>query len=93
MESMWEAMLEMRGLTIERSCAACGGAGKRMYGDLHGWGGPAVEGRARVGEHRLTFDVCDHCWGSGDRYHAWPSHRRYMDMVRAMARAGTGDII
>jgi hypothetical protein len=42
-------------------CKTCNGAGVRGYGNTSTWIGG-------VGGQMMTTDVCDQCWGSGDRY-------------------------
>jgi len=46
---------------VEDPCEICCGAGARMYGNGATWrGGMSVAA--------CTVDVCDTCWGTGDRY-------------------------
>ena len=61
-------MLEWRGVEHGCECLACGGAGVRSYPSTSTW-------RGGIGGQAFTTDVCDKCWGSGDRNNAWPSHR------------------
>jgi len=51
---------------IEKICASCGGAGKRVYGNTATWHkDQEISGQA------FTCDICDRCWGSGDDAHPW----------------------
>lgn len=56
-------------------CKRCGGRGVRAYGSTATW-------RGGVGGQAITNDVCDHCWGSGNEYTAWPSWRT-LDALKA----------
>lgn len=49
--------LDWRG--VEIPCATCGGSGRRTYGSTATW-------RGGIGGARMTADVCDACWGTGD---------------------------
>lgn len=60
--------LEWRGIEPDAACQECGGAGIKAYGSTATW-------RGGIGGQAITNDVCDKCWGSGDRYRPWPSHR------------------
>jgi len=53
-----EAFLSWRGVDIP--CDRCGGAGVRAYPSSAGWRGGAAG-------QSITTDVCDSCWGSGDK--------------------------
>lgn len=52
-------LLNWRG--IEDPCEMCGGSGVRLYGSTSTW-------RGGIGGQMVTSDVCDACWGSGDRF-------------------------
>lgn len=77
------SFLSFRGIT--NPCAACVGAGSRVYGDTSTW-------RRRTGGAVMTRDVCDACWGSGDATKPWTDLRaverskaeRYFDALCAM---------
>lgn len=43
-----------------RPCGECSGTGRKVYGDTSTWHGG-------IGGQTLTEDVCNRCWGSGDR--------------------------
>lgn len=48
------------------TCKDCKGTGKKWYSNTSTW-------RKGVGGERMTEDVCDKCWGSGDEEHPNPS--------------------
>ena len=50
-------------------CSECSGSGYRLYGDTSTWRGGA-------GGQMMTADVCNKCWGSGDKTKPWPRHQR-----------------
>lgn len=58
------------------ACPECAGFGVKAYGDTSTW-------RGGVGGQAFTSDVCDHCWGSGQKCKPWPSHREFYRMKRA----------
>jgi hypothetical protein len=60
--------LEWRGIDYRDACGMCGGSGTQIYGDTSTW-------RRDIGGQSLTNDVCDECWGSGDRARPWPDRR------------------
>lgn len=57
-----EKLLAWRGIELDDACTKCSGSGKRSYGSTATW-------RGGMGGCMITSDVCDVCWGSGDRYH------------------------
>ncbi|EHP94848.1 hypothetical protein MetexDRAFT_0193 [Methylorubrum extorquens DSM 13060] len=69
LEGLHRACLDWRGIDPDEACKECGGSGIKVYGDTSTW-------RGGVGGQSLTQDVCDHCWGSGNRLQPWMSHRR-----------------
>lgn len=68
-------MLEWRGVEHGCECLACGGAGVKSYPSTSTW-------RGGIGGQAFTTDVCDKCWGSGDRNNAWPSHRALVEACK-----------
>lgn len=46
---------------VEDPCETCGGAGVRMYGNGATW-------RGGMSAAACAVDVCDVCWGTGDRF-------------------------
>jgi hypothetical protein len=63
----YERALSWRG--IDDPCPRCGGSGVRVYGDTTTW-------RRGIGGQSMTTDVCDDCWGTGDRAHKGVDLRR-----------------
>ncbi len=61
-------MLSWRDIEPDEFCETCGGSGTRVYGSTATW-------RGGIGGQALTADVCDKCWGSGNKHRAWPSMR------------------
>lgn len=60
-ESWGERLLAWRGIEKEEDrCPQCGGSGKSVYGSTTTW-------RGGFGGQQATVDVCDKCWGSGDK--------------------------
>ena len=49
-------------------CESCRGTGWLMYSNTSGW-------RRGVGGAAMTWDQCEHCWGSGDADRPWPNLR------------------
>lgn len=61
---------------VEDPCETCTGAGVRMYGNSATWRGGA-------GAASCAVDVCDTCWGTGDRYRRGLDLRALRDEERA----------
>lgn len=76
-------MLEWRDVEHGCECLACGGAGVKSYPSTSTW-------RGGIGGQAFTTDVCDKCWGSGDRNNAWPSHRALVEACEG-GRDGKAD--
>lgn len=68
----FEQMLEWRGIKPGNECPECGGAGVYAYGDTSTWHRASIAGQA------ITQDVCDKCWGSGDRTRPWANLRNLL---------------
>lgn len=66
-EELQARLLDWRG--VEDPCLKCHGSGAIVYGSTATW-------RGGIGGQMMTRDVCDSCWGSGDRYRAWTDLRR-----------------
>lgn len=71
------------------ACRVCQGAGVRAYSSTATW-------RGGIGGQAITGDVCDACWGSGDRWRPGADLRKLRDeegdrvaksAVDALARA------
>lgn len=71
-----EMIMQLRG--IRDTCPRCTGLGKYSYRDINTWKG----GKIRSVEEgcAVTRDVCDLCWGSGDKNIIWPSHKEFYEM-------------
>lgn len=52
-------LLRYRG--VRDACATCRGMGTRLYGSGSTW-------RGGMGTASMEYDVCDSCWGSGDKF-------------------------
>ena len=59
-------LLEWR--DIRTPCDDCQGSGTKMYGNTATW-------RYGMGGNAMTTDVCDKCWGSGDKERSWTDLR------------------
>ena len=69
----------------EDACRTCGGAGQRMYGSTATW-------RGGMGGAMMTTDVCDQCWGSGDRFRTGTDLRKMRD-EEAIAHAAVDALV
>jgi len=65
-----DEMIRSRG--VEDPCRRCRGVGVVMYGSTATW-------RGGMGGCAMTKDVCDACWGSGDRYRHGVDLRKLRD--------------
>lgn len=59
--------LDQRG--VEYICERCRGLGTRVYPSTATWCGG-------IGGAAMTNDICDFCWGSGDKYKHWVNLRK-----------------
>lgn len=74
-------ILRMKGVESEENvCQPCGGIGVRIYGSTSTW-------RGGIGGCAMTNDVCDRCWGSGDKTRPWPAWRREDKLAIAKCEA------
>jgi hypothetical protein len=67
-EDMQEIAIECRCIEGEL-CSDCAGWGVKLYGSTATW-------RGGIGGQAMTTDVCDVCWGSGDKAQPWPAWPR-----------------
>jgi hypothetical protein len=65
-EEYFQEFLEHRG--VETPCESCNGYGTRWYNNTSTW----LRG---FGGAKITRDVCDTCWGSGDKDKKWTDIR------------------
>ena len=63
-EDAYYYMLEMRDIPIDDVCKVCTGYGVRLYSHGSTW-------RGGVGTNSFQHDICDNCWGSGNRERPW----------------------
>jgi hypothetical protein len=52
----------MRG--VDYICPECSGLGVKTYPSTATW-------RGGIGGAAMTTDICNECWGSGDKYKHW----------------------
>lgn len=70
--------LAERGVTDP--CPSCAGEGRKAYGNTSTW-------RKGFGGQAITWDVCDVCWGTGDRFRKGCDLRAWRDQeARETAR-------
>jgi len=70
-------MLEMRGIkSKEDACKVCSGTGVRTYANTTTW-------RGGIGGQALTIDVCDKCWGTGDKTRTGANLRNISVVLRS----------
>lgn len=73
-DNMRERFLHWR--NVETPCETCGASGKRWYASTSTWHGG-------LGGSSVTIDVCDKCWGSGDRDYPGANLRQLKDDILA----------
>lgn len=69
-DDIHQQFLQWRG--VEDPCLRCKGSGLHQYGSGATW-------RGGMGAASITLDVCDACWGTGDRYRTGCDLRRLRD--------------
>lgn len=74
-----ERALEWR--AVEDPCDSCGGSGVKTYGSTSTW-------RGGVGGQMVTTDVCDACWGRGDKVRTGANLREIESRVAAARAEG-----
>lgn len=79
-------MLDWRGIQSGDECRTCDGSGRRIYGSSATW-------RGGMGGQMITCDVCDTCWGSGDRFRPGTDLRRLRNEESARAAAEAVDLL
>ena len=69
-EELQQAVMDYRGILREEDiCPDCQGWGAKAYASTATWHGG-------IGGQMITTDVCNKCWGSGDRNRPWLSHKK-----------------
>lgn len=66
-EIMHYQFLVWRGISLEDACSDCGGSGVKTYADASTWHNEEAQIAAQV----VTKDICDVCWGSGNKNKPW----------------------
>lgn len=69
---------------VDDPCLVCRGDGQHWYGSTATW-------RGGMGGAAMTKDVCDTCWGTGDRYRTGVDLRRLRDEESARVSAAAVD--
>lgn len=77
MNEAYQVFIQERG--VEVPCEECGGLGTKAYGNTSTWQGGA-------GGQTITNGPCNRCWGSGDEFNPWPSHRSFYWMKNELER-------
>lgn len=60
-------------------CTSCKGFGKRTYPNTSGW-------RGGIGGQAITTDICDQCWGTGERDRKGPNLRAMNSMIKELSK-------
>lgn len=76
--------LQWRG--VQTPCPKCKGTGSVLYGNTSTW-------RGGMGGAAMTRDVCDGCWGSGDKDRPWLDLRSQRDEMNQEIAARAGDLL
>lgn len=83
-EQYLSEFIRLRG--VWNKCECCHGFGARLYSTTATW-------RGGIGGQAFTYDVCDHCWGSGDEDNRWEDLRELRDERRKKQAAASFDFI
>jgi hypothetical protein len=62
----------LRSRGVRDPCESCRGLGTRLYGSGSTW-------RGGMGTASMEYDVCDVCWGSGDKFRHGEDLRKLRD--------------
>lgn len=71
-----EIIARKRGITRGDECDRCHGTGVLCYGSTCTW-------RGGIGGSAMTYDVCNSCWGSGNKFKSWTNVK---DMEKELKR-------
>ena len=75
-----KTMLRWRGIEkIEDACTSCDGSGVKTYANTTTW-------RGGIGGQALTSDICDTCWGSGNKNRSWANMRELLANTKKAER-------
>ena len=69
-DEAFDRVLRSRG--VRDACEVCHGLGTRLYGSGSTW-------RGGMGTASMEYDVCDVCWGSGDKFRHGEDLRKMRD--------------
>jgi hypothetical protein len=83
-DEIYKQFLEWRG--IETPCPVCCGSGQKAYSSTATW-------RGGMGGNACTQDVCNTCWGSGDRNHPWAKLKLLRNSEDRRIREGALNIL
>ncbi len=79
-------MLSHRNISMDDLCEPCAGFGVRLYSHGSTWRG----GMSTVG---FRHDICDECWGSGNREQPWRNLRTLEEDIREQVAAAAVDAL
>lgn len=63
-------------------CPACNGKGYRHYSNTSTW-------RGGIGGQAITADICDICWGSGDKTQPFTDQRQQEEYFKRKIKEAT----
>jgi len=72
--------LDRRG--VRYLCETCQGLGTRIYANTSTW-------RYGIGGAMITTDICDKCWGSGDKYRKGVNLKELYSKLKTLEREET----
>jgi hypothetical protein len=75
--STHEDLLNWRGIPPDQYCERCSGSGYIVYGSTATW-------RGGIGGAAMTNDVCNACWGSGNRHRPWANLKRVSAQTKTL---------
>lgn len=79
----YEYFLQIR--CVETPCPKCGGSGVKTYADTSTWRRGGIAGQS------LTPDVCDACWGTGDKYRTGADLRKLFNELESLRNRERAD--
>ena len=78
-ERVQDYLRDARG--VDDPCLTCGGLGVQTYANTSTW-------RRGGGGSAMRVDVCDTCWGTGDKYRIGANLRELFDKLAARDSGG-----